>query len=247
MEPLIALPPDSLANPLASRASAEVRLILAGSGPKSYGLFRSTNPLGSFLKMLLASSAWDLTPYSAIWTLRATKRGRLYFRLRLSARRMSGNASSLWPTPTVNGNDNRKGASASSGDGLSTAVKMWPTPTATDAGTGRINRSASPGAAARPTLALLVAPRLWSTPAAQDGKNATCPASPATRSLNPEWVETLMGFPEGWTALDEPVKPPKPMRSPRRATPGLPSEVKRSTPGNRRARRKSASLTAQRG
>ncbi len=38
----------------------------------------------------------------------------------------------LWPTPTVTGNHNRKGASATSGNGLATAVK-WRTPTVQDA------------------------------------------------------------------------------------------------------------------
>jgi hypothetical protein len=56
---------------------------------------------------------------------------------------------------------------------------------------------------------------LWPTPAAQDGKNGTLPPSQATRdtlpgamlrsgvtgSLNPEWVEWLMGYPTGHTAL----------------------------------------------
>ena len=40
--------------------------------------------------------------------------------------------SGYWPTPTVNGNYNRKGLSKTSGDGLATAVKMWPTPAARD-------------------------------------------------------------------------------------------------------------------
>ena len=35
----------------------------------------------------------------------------------------------FWPTPTVNGNHNRAGLSAKSGDGLATAVRTWPTPT----------------------------------------------------------------------------------------------------------------------
>ena len=39
-------------------------------------------------------------------------------------------AAMKWPTPTVCGNYNRKGASATSGDGLATAVNRWPTPTA---------------------------------------------------------------------------------------------------------------------
>lgn len=37
-----------------------------------------------------------------------------------------------WPTPTVNGNHNRKGLSPQSGDGLATAVARFPTPRAAD-------------------------------------------------------------------------------------------------------------------
>jgi hypothetical protein len=51
-----------------------------------------------------------------------------------------------WPTPTIDGNYNRKGASAASGDGLATAVGG---------------------------------------------------------SLNPDWVEKLMGLPQGWTDLGD--------------------------------------------
>jgi len=57
---------------------------------------------------------------------------------------------------------------------------------------------------------------LWSTPAAQDAQNVTLPPSQGTRDtlpgdlirqgmqghLNPEWVECLMGYPQGWTDLD---------------------------------------------
>ncbi len=38
----------------------------------------------------------------------------------------------LWPTPSVHGNYNRAGVSDKSGNGLSTAVKLWPTPTSTE-------------------------------------------------------------------------------------------------------------------
>src|SRR5256885_16725080 len=41
-------------------------------------------------------------------------------------------ASLRLPTPTVFGNYNRKGASPTSGDGLSTALRRLPTPTKTD-------------------------------------------------------------------------------------------------------------------
>jgi len=42
---------------------------------------------------------------------------------------------------------------------------------------------------------LSVEAKRWPTPAAQD-----C-------YLNPEWVEMLMGFPAGWTAIDGPPHP----------------------------------------
>ena len=86
-----------------------------------------------------------------------------------------------WPTPTVCGNYNRKGASKTSGDGLATAVKNWPTPrTAGMCGwTGSwelLNKNTTKEEA-----------RLMG--AGNGGK------------LNPTWVEWLMGWPLGWTDL----------------------------------------------
>lgn len=81
----------------------------------------------------------------------------------------------LWPTPTVCGNHNRKGASKTSGDGLATAVKYWPTPTALNA-----KETNAPSESMRNTPTL----------AAQVGG-----------SLNPNWVEWLMGWPIGHTDL----------------------------------------------
>jgi len=80
----------------------------------------------------------------------------------------------LWPTPTVCGNYNRKGASKTSGDGLATAVRLWSTPLASD--TGHRKKKF-----------------------AQGGTALSCQVS---GKLNPTWVEWLMGFPLGWTDLD---------------------------------------------
>lgn len=91
-------------------------------------------------------------------------------------------AAKYWPTPTVCGNHNRKGASASSGDGLfSTAVKTWPTPTVNDSK----NRTLPPSQVKHDNIpgALL-----------RDGEKAG-------GALNPTWVEWLMGWPLGWTDL----------------------------------------------
>jgi DNA (cytosine-5)-methyltransferase 1 len=82
---------------------------------------------------------------------------------------------SMWPTPTVCGNHNRKGASAKSGDGLATAVAKWPTPTAQDA---KNNGSAS-----------------------QMNRNSLPLNAAVGGQLSPDWTEWLMGWPIGHTDL----------------------------------------------
>lgn len=267
--------PGSPASLPVLRVSAEVRLMLDGSGRKSRASFAPASPLLSCLKTFLASSVWDSMTFSAIWTARATKARRVFIRLRRLERRTSGNECSswptptstagdgrseqtidtwtarrertlaekgihnglplnvavqMWPTPTVNGDYNRKGASPTSGDGLATVVRLWPSPIAGDAKRGSATYP-------RGNLTLKGTVTQWSTPAAQDAKNATLPASQATRDtlpgdllrantagrLNPDWVSQLMGYPDGW--LDIPSMP----------TDGPPAPVKRSTSGKRRA------------
>jgi DNA (cytosine-5)-methyltransferase 1 len=87
-----------------------------------------------------------------------------------------------WPTPTVCGNNNRKGSSATSGDGLATTVKAWPTPAARDYKDSRHEPSAQ-----RRNSPCLPA-------------SAVMDAGQAPGVLNPHWVELLMGLPVGWTA-----------------------------------------------
>jgi hypothetical protein len=98
---------------------------------------------------------------------------------------------------------------------------LWPTPQERDYKTGsnpqdgRIQRKQEQGWS--PNLNDAV--KMWPTPAAQDAKNATLPASQIDRDtipgavmrdggegqLNPEWVEVLMNFPQGYTDLDSPL------------------------------------------
>jgi len=89
-----------------------------------------------------------------------------------------------WPTPTVCGNYNRKGASATSGDGLATAVNRWPTPIARD------SRSVRGGA--RTVNSLGSEPLITQVAIAEGVTDG---------ALNPMWVEWLMGWPLGWTDL----------------------------------------------
>ena len=93
-----------------------------------------------------------------------------------------------WPTPTVCGNHNRKGASATSGDGLATAV-------ATSLTTNHSESTYAPTAMTFPTL-----------PESQRNRDGL--AGTLLRSgiqpggqLNPRWVAWLMGWPIDHTSL----------------------------------------------
>ena len=112
----------------------------------------------------------------------------------------------FWPTPT---GTERSGINPNTGKGagLSKAVKMWPTPRAGNPG----SRKAGTGGK---VLAEEVKKSLmWRTPMACDHKNMKYANQQylsnqvknceETGSLNPDWVEWLMGFPTGYTNLTE--------------------------------------------
>ena len=119
---------------------------------------------------------WE--PYSQTWPRAGmTVAGAAWKHLE-SERRIDGidgGYSPQWPTPTVCGNHNRKGASATSWDGLATAVLKTPTPSAND----------------------------WkgSSKAGQRRGQLTDPAMrviDAGGKLSPTWVSWLMGWPLNW-------------------------------------------------
>ena len=85
-------------------------------------------------------------------------------------------AAQIWPTPTVCGNYNRKGASKTSGDGLATAVLKCATPTARDWRSGKASQ-------------------------ATHDRNSRPLSEQIGGLLNPTWVEWLMNWPIGWTDL----------------------------------------------
>lgn len=124
-----------------------------------------------------------------------------------------------WPTPR---NRDWKGGGK---DCLDSAVAMWPTPRAEH----------DSGAHAGKPDTMHSAIKMFPTPTAADGSRGSATMmrgnptlkgaaqGSVTAPLNPAWVEALMGFPAGWT--DGPPDPPK-----------------RSTSGNRRARRQASSV-----
>ena len=92
----------------------------------------------------------------------------------------------LWPTPTVCGNNNRKGLTKTSGDGLATAVLTYPTPKCQDAGAALFDRR-------KGNLGEVIHGKYL------NGGDTT--PQTKTARLNPYWIEWLMGWPIGWTDL----------------------------------------------
>lgn len=108
-------------------------------------------------------------------------------------------------------------------DGRWTGDRTWPTPTAGDAkasGSRCLDSNAHEGTsltdAVRPDRAV-AGERLWATPTSanpNEGEDiaswqeraaaAVPPAGCPGRRLNPDWVETLQGFPIGWTSTTGP-------------------------------------------
>jgi hypothetical protein len=107
-------------------------------------------------------------------------------------------AASAWPTASLCGNHNRKGASARSGDGLSTAAKAWATPRSGKTTEENLEKWRKRNAEGKvSTMPLTTQVKIDKQ---EDSGNG------AAKKLNPRWVETLMGVPQGWVS-PEPVTP----------------------------------------
>jgi hypothetical protein len=127
-------------------------------------------------------------PYSERWPRSGLMQNGIAYRLPVLVPRISGTGSSFWPTPKASRDGTSEVTLQMVRDGkaeksLERIVKMpeyWPTPHAT-CGTG-------PG----------------SGPNKQGGENLQTAVG---GRLNPAWVEWLMGFPHGWTDLEDSETP----------------------------------------
>lgn len=167
----------------ASQGSVSAPTTPATSGPNTSGSSENAAPGCASSRTCAGMCPKDCERCDATWNAWATALKRDYSRRRKSARTTGANGSISWPTPTVCGNHNRAGASARSGDGLATADRsrpmMWATPVARDSrapGRSRFERTGSKAGDPLPQ---------------QVGG-----------TLNPTWVEWLMGVPTGWTDCD---------------------------------------------
>jgi len=222
------LPEDTLASLFHKPGSVEARKTTVTSGQRCSELFESADPLGCLQKMLLVTSAWVSTKCWLTWIVKGTPRGRLLFQLVPKTHHTDGIESGLWRTPTATeyfpplkniSEIDPKKMEKRGKHSLATQVnhpQMWPTPRAQDAKHGAATEWElnTDHAGTRDSLRVQVEHRKhWPTPTAQDAKNNGGPSqmhrnslplnAEAGGSLNPAWVEWLMGYPTGWTDLEE--------------------------------------------
>jgi hypothetical protein len=178
--------------------SEQARAMTAGSGRTCAGLLRLQGRVGFLARMCLASSRWASTVCWLTWKAKATPSGRLLCRLVPKTPDTGANECGLWPTMRAPkygadmGKMERENRTVPTD--LETAVFMWPTPRAAE----RSQRNSSDNA-----VSLGYAVKMFPTPdaGAAKGRGAGS-AEQRSRlggSLNPAWVEWLMGYPVGWT------------------------------------------------
>ena len=181
--------------------SSEARTTTAISGRKCSESYARQGPLGSLVRMLLESSTWHSTRCVLTWKRKVTKSNRSLFQLAPSMPRTEGTGSGFWRTPETSvggtvsqmvleemGNGKMKRKSGQQRQlRLQDQVrnpKLWPTP-----------RAAKPegysSSRFRPTLAQV----------------ATNKIKPLAGQLNPAFVEYLMGYSTGHTALNHSEMP----------------------------------------
>ena len=189
----------SPASHLVLPGSDEARRMTATSGRKCCELCKSYSPLGSLVRMLLASSIWGSTKRYLIWKPRATKHGHLYFQLVPLTPPTDVIDAQLWATPNTmdympqrspealkrQAETSRKGRTRPANlreQVCEETVAMWPTPSASDAGRTKINPHMTKNGTVRhigktggqsyARLDQVVA--MFPTPRARDGKDGIC-------------------------------------------------------------------------
>lgn len=154
-----------------------------GSGQSSLDWFGNPGRFGLFVKTLLGSAAYRSSPgYTATWKRQDTRSGCLRYRLHLSELRTSDTGRSLLPTPTATDERRRTVAAADL-------------------------RRKSPGV---PVYAAMIDAGIISLPTPASGTHGkmTCGVlgtlypSLVGKTIHPEFVEWMMGFPRQWTDPD---------------------------------------------
>ena len=189
---------DTLASPLVLPASKEARKMTAISGRKYLPLLKQNSLVGAFSRMFMDTSAWASTKCYLTWRGKVTPAKRLLFQLVPSMPHIDETEFGLLPTPTTQDNPQVRGEGKTIGTKRGTTLggyaRMWATPRTTD-GTGGPRKLDEKGRRISQTNPDLVfGANLADQVRAEEAISG---------SLNPQWVEWLMGYPEGWTDLKD--------------------------------------------
>ena len=169
--------PDTRVSPGVQRASGKGPTTPDTCGRPSSGLFGGIDLPACCLKTSQATSRWGCSTSCPTWKAAVTERRGAVTRRRLSAHRTDGNESSSlgWPTPTV-AEGGKISCSPNFGQrGLSNHPEMVGEPEREKQAKTRFGEAGP-----------------------HDPRNPK-PTGNRPGQLNATWVETLMGFPVGWT------------------------------------------------
>ncbi len=190
----------------------------ADSGASMSDVFAHYDPVTSSWKtyqVSLLTQQWD--EFSETWPRAGMMRNGRSFLLPTWEPHILERESGLWPTPDVVSAIHHGMVKTCGGQvHLPQAVnnpKYWPTPVSQEGGEG--NDPSSRG------KKLHIKVLKWPTPTARDYKHPGLPEKRLLRmeqrsqplseviggSLNPQWVEWLMGYPSGWTDLEVSATP----------------------------------------
>ncbi len=181
-------PVGSLANLIPLQESVRRLLTIVTCGPNLPVSFARFARDGSSQRMFPAfctpSLDGSLVAFSGTWPTWGIARDGACGELPTLERCTAGSESLSWPTPRTS-DTNGAGLHGDGGMDLRTAVTMWPTPTANCIDMDTMERSRTAGYVRK---AMKEAGQPYQTK--------------VSGVLNPTWVEWLMGFPLGWTALE---------------------------------------------
>lgn len=170
-------------NPSPSPASDAARTTSAGCGPSSHGPLAYYDPASHSLRTCQGSLLEEWETYSGTWPRSGSMRSGTVYPRQPSVPLTSVTGSSLLPTPRAIYGEHPGMTDESH---LTGAVQLWPTPR-TPSG-GRTVREKRPSKVTGSYLEESLAERQPETIGGQ---------------LSPLWTEWLMGFPEGWTDLED--------------------------------------------
>ena len=185
-----------------------------GFGKISSELLTKLDRSSSFWKTLQHSliPGMQCLPYLEPWPKAGSMLSGNVSKRKMSEPITTETGSFFLPTPTAH--PENKSSKEWGYPTLIEAAEMWPTPRTCSAMASRITSEIAWNPKRSPNLETVVGKRMFPTPTVHDSKNNggqsqmvrnTPPLNAQIGGkLNPPWVDWLMGFPIGWTALEPP-------------------------------------------